>query len=148
MIHLPKSKDFWAGMLFTAFALLAYYFGSSLTLGTARQMGPRYFPATVATVLLVLGLITMAKGLKDEADAVEPGKLRPFLVIVSVFAFTLLLRPAGLVLAVIASVLIAGFATRPATPIVRSSGIAVVLAAFASVLFILVLRLPLTAWPS
>jgi hypothetical protein len=130
-----------------ALAIVAFYFGSSLPMGTAREMGPRYFPVLVASALLVIGAVTMAQGLAGGADPVEAGRIRSFLIIMAVVIFALLLHPAGLVLSVIAAVLVAGLAMRPAVRLLPALAIACALAAFCWLIFVLGLKLPLRAWP-
>src|SRR3546814_18961423 len=108
-------------------------------------MGPRYFPVLVASGLLLIGGATMAKGLMREAELIEPARMRPFLILLAVMIFALLLRPAGLVPAVVAMVMIDGLARHHAVRPLHSLGMQDLLAAFALAVFIRGLALPLYA---
>lgn len=147
MNYIPRTKDFWAGALFVALALLAFHFGSSLALGTARQMGPRYFPALIASGLLLIGGATMVRGLMRDAEVIEPARMRSFIILLAVLLFALLLRPAGLVAAVVVMVTVAGLARRPTVHPLHSFAIAALLSVFAWAVFIRGLALPLKTWP-
>lgn len=37
-------KDFWSGILFVTFGCAGLWFGRDYVVGTARRMGPGYFP--------------------------------------------------------------------------------------------------------
>src|SRR5690606_6168091 len=90
-------SDVGAGALFIAIGL---FFGLmtlfELDIGTARRMGPGYFPIALAGILIVLGLAVILKGI-GHADP-ERGNLpwRGLVVLLSVpILFGLLIRPLG-----------------------------------------------------
>jgi hypothetical protein len=61
-----NNKEILAGLLFIAvgigYATTAY---SQLTIGTADNMGPGYFPLLLASALVVIGVIVALKGLRE-----------------------------------------------------------------------------------
>jgi hypothetical protein len=67
-------------------------------------------------------------------------------ILAAIAVFALLLQPAGFVIAVLALVVIGGFADPDLRP-VESVGLAILLAAFSVGVFVLLLGLPLTLWP-
>ncbi len=72
-------------------------------------MGPAFFPTMLGGLLLLLGIVTMLKGLttKSAASKVDRFHFRPLLLVLgAVVAFGLLLRPGGLLVALAALVFI------------------------------------------
>ncbi|MDD2867015.1 tripartite tricarboxylate transporter TctB family protein [Neomegalonema sp.] len=63
--------DLLAGLMFVAFGLI---FGLTswfdLDLGTARRMGPGYFPLLLSGVLLLLGLIIILASTRRQGEPV------------------------------------------------------------------------------
>ena len=58
------NKDFWAGVMFLGIGALALGMARSYSFGTTLRMGPGYFPSVLGGILLVFGVIIMAKGLR------------------------------------------------------------------------------------
>lgn len=144
--RIPRGKDFWAGVSFMLIAGLAIHFSADLALGTARRMGPRYFPLLAASGLMIVGAVVAIGGLMREGERVGSLALRPFLILVAVLLFALLLRPLGLVLAVFAMVGVASVAGGRVR-LVELAILAAGLSAFASLVFVWGLGLPLQLWP-
>lgn len=102
-----KPKDLFAGLLFLALSVLTLYLAQDYSMGTARRMGPAYFPTMLAWILAALAMILVLRSLFGRRVAGERIALRPLLLVIGgTVAFAVLLRPAGLVLAVMAVVLI------------------------------------------
>ena len=146
MIQMLRNKDFWAGLFFVAFAAGAFYFGRDLDLGTARQMGPGYFPAILAGFLLVLGLAIMLRGLKTNLETIEVGRLRPFLILIAVLLFAWSVQNLGFVIATSLMVVIGSYAL-PSPRLVLIAGAAAGLSFFVWLVFVVGLGVPLHAWP-
>jgi hypothetical protein len=109
-MRLPRSKDFYAGLLFLGFGVLALVVGRHYTMGSAVRMGPGYFPAALGWILSGLGVLIGVRGLLAAEDPVAKGALRPFLVLVAILAFALALNPLGLVASIILLIGISAFA--------------------------------------
>ena len=102
------SKDFWSGVMFFAFGLLALYFGRNLAVGTTVRMGPGYVPHMLSYIMLVLGLIIAVLSLIYGGETVEAPKWKPItMVTIGIVAFALLLETTGMFPALIALVFIA-----------------------------------------
>ena len=130
-----------------ALGALAYALASPLSVGTAAAMGPGYVPCGLAILIMVYGLALGLRALVT-GPVVFPGvEMRPLLLILgSVALFAVLLPIAGLAITSFALVLCAGYAAYDVRQ--RENAIAaLVLAAFAVVLFITVLGLPIPIWP-
>jgi len=99
-LKIRNQQDFWSGVMFVAFGLFFVGFAQQYDMGTAARMGPAFFPTMLGGLLLLLGVFIGVKGL---AAGTAEGRVEPFqfralvLVLGSVIAFGLLLRPAGLV---------------------------------------------------
>ncbi len=100
-IKIHKRKDFYAGLIFVFFGVLAMLVARSYPMGSASRMGPGYFPIILGGILAMLGLAISASGLlRVSGEMLEPWALRPLLLVSGgVLAFGLLVEPLGLVLA-------------------------------------------------
>jgi len=145
-IHKPR--DFLAGLLFLVVGVGAFVVAQDYSFGTARRMGSGYFPTVLAGILAALGAILILLSLFGRRDASEALALRPVLVVISgSLAFAFLLRPAGLVIAMITMVLIAAIGSRTAK-LLPSLLLAGGLAAGSVVVFVWALGQPLPVWGS
>lgn len=101
-MQIRDAKDFWSGVMFAAFGIFFIVFAREYDMGTAARMGPAYFPTVLGGLLLLLGIFVAIKGLaaRTSDGRVEPFHFRPLLLVLgAVVAFGLLLRPAGLLVA-------------------------------------------------
>jgi len=148
MIHIRAPKDFWSGVMFIAFAAVALVAAHGYSLGNAGKMGPGYFPIMLGVALSIIGAILVARSFGTDGEPVGSIHLMPLAIVTaSVVLFGLMIESLGLVIALIATVLVASFAGRDAR-LWESVALAVVLAAFSVGIFVVALRLPLPVWPS
>ena len=98
--------------MFVAFGAFFVAWAQQYDMGTAARMGPAFFPTMLGGIMFVLGVIVTIEGLAVEhAD----GKIDAFnfralgLVLGSVVAFGLLLRPAGLIVALFVLICVSSF---------------------------------------
>jgi putative tricarboxylic transport membrane protein len=141
-LRIGNPKDFLAGLLFSGFAALLIYNALLLPLGTARSMGPGYFPLVLAVILGVLGVITTLKGLRPEGDRVARVTWRGvFFVIGSVVLFGLTVHPFGFIPAVALSVAVATLGSAEARPL-PALGLVAFLVVFCWLVFIKGLGMP------
>lgn len=133
---------FLVGLGAFAFALAA-----ELPVGSATSMGPGYVPRGLALLIMGFGIVMGGRTLLVARQAFPAIEWRPLLLIsASVAVFAILLPFAGLALTSVAVILCAGFASydvRHAENVVLALG----LAAFTVVLFVLALGLPIPIWP-
>lgn len=143
---LRKPKDFLAGLLFLLIAATAWYLCRNLNLGTARNMGPGYFPLALAALMALLGSVLMLRsfaGSPEPFGRVSHHTLRAILAVLGAgLVFGLLVRPLGLAPAVLLAVLIASlgmrdYGLRPALTVGAA------LAIGCSVVFVSILGLPI-----
>ena len=113
-MRIRHQKDFWSGVLFLAIGLAFAGLAQQYDLGTAQRMGPGYFPTVLGGLLATLGLVIAIKGLaREEADSdIERFHFGPLAVVLGAVAlFALLLRPAGLVAALLVLIGVSAYAS-------------------------------------
>jgi hypothetical protein len=141
------TPDFVAGLLVTATGAFFLYFGSTLSMGSARSMGPGYFPRLLAWIMLGLGVAICVRGAIARRQRMPLLEVRPIgLVLAGLTAFFLLLEPAGLILATIACVVVSSLAA-PGRNLRGSLVLAAGAAAGATLVFAVLLGLPFPVWP-
>jgi hypothetical protein len=143
-INIP---DLAFAVFLVALGALAFGLASSLSVGTAAAMGPGYVPRGLTIIIMIYGLVLGVRAMFAGAVTFPSIEWRPlFLILGSVAVFAVLLPVAGLALTSFALVICAGFAAYDVR--VRENAIAAVtLAAFAVVLFVVALGLPIPVWP-
>ena len=147
-MRIRAPRDFWAGLLFIAIGTGFIALASQYRLGVASRMGPAYFPIAVGCLLSLLGLAIAVRAFVRTGPALEAVSLRPLgVTLLSVVLFGLALSYLGLVAAILALVLVGALADANARSL-EMLALAVFLAAFSVVVFVLVLGLPLQVWPS
>lgn len=132
-----RPKDLMSGCLFLCFGAAVLFVVRDYPFGTARNMGPGYFPWVLGALLAGLGLLLVGRALLDRrAEAIEHLALRPLLLVLGgTLLFALLLRPVGLVPAIVAAVLVGAVAT-PASRPFPALMLAALLAAGSALVFV------------
>jgi hypothetical protein len=149
-MQLRNPKDFWAGVLFAsigaAFAIIVEVY--DYPIGSARRMGPGYFPLVIAGLLTLLGVIILAKSFLTDGGQVSKFAWRPIIwVLGAVVVFGVTVKTIGFALAIILVVLISSFGGHEFK--FKEQLIAAVVLAIGSVLvFVIGLKLPFPIWPS
>jgi hypothetical protein len=130
------------GAFFVAWSFANYAMGSAL------RMGPGYFPAVLGGLLVVLGLVVLARSLALDGPKLAAFHLRPLLLVsLSVVAYGYLMKPGGLVVATVATVFIGALAGHE-FKWKEVSVVAVVLVVFSYLVFVKGLTLPFPMCPS
>lgn len=110
-----RSRPLFVGLFFLAVAGIFFVQSLSHVLGTARAMGPAFFPRVTSITLALIGCLIIVRGLRPAArdDLIEAWNPRTLSTIAgSVVVFALLLRPAGLIGAIVAMVFFARLSSR------------------------------------
>jgi hypothetical protein len=135
------------GLLLLAIAIFAWVMVSDLPVGSATSMGPGYVPRGLALLIGAFGLIQSARALLAPFAPFPSVAIRPLLLVgASVAVFALMLRVAGLAITSAAVVIVAGFAAydvRLGENLLLALGLAI----FSVLLFVLALGLPIPIWP-
>src|SRR6478609_2440179 len=102
--HLLARRDVLAGLLFVGVALLGLWLSRDYPVGTALRMGTGYMPRLLCWVLLGLGVVVLAQGLRQQAAPVRssPQAWRAVIAVtLSLVAFGLSIERLGLVVAIL-----------------------------------------------
>lgn len=106
-------KDFFAGVIYSAFGLAAIIIGGDYPMGTATKMGAAYFPTVLGGLLVFIGVVAIVRAFLVNGEAIGKFALKGgILVIGATLLFGMLLRGAGLIIALLALVLISAYASR------------------------------------
>lgn len=110
-IHNPK--EFWSGVMFCFFGIGALVIAQmDLEIGHAGKMGPGYFPSALAILLTLIGAVSIARSLFKKGEAIEQFTVKKcFLVLLAVLLFGLIVRGAGLVIAIFAVAMVSMYAS-------------------------------------
>lgn len=143
MKRVRDPKDFWSGILFLATGLVAIVFIREHSMGAATRMGPAYFPTILGALLAVIGVAMTVRALIVPGGPMPRfalGKLA--LITASNVLFALLVRGAGLAIALVVLVLASAYASRRFawTPALT---LAVALSVFSVLVFVKALGLPM-----
>jgi putative tricarboxylic transport membrane protein len=113
MLHLIRSpKDWWAGAIYVIVGAAALIIGRDYDMGTARRMGPAYFPYILSGMLIAVGCVAILRGLFAKGGSVGRFGLRGLLLVTSsIVLFGVMLRGAGLVIALPVFVILSSFAS-------------------------------------
>jgi Tripartite tricarboxylate transporter TctB family len=112
-MRLRNARDLLAGSLFLVLGLAFLVLAQDYELGSARRMGPGYFPVVLSLILMVIGLATVVRAFIVPGLPIQDfaGKALA-LVAASIVLFGLLVEGAGLGVATAALVLAAAPASR------------------------------------
>jgi len=94
-------KDLIAGLIYVVVGALLFFASQKYDIGSARRMGPGYFPALLGMLLTGLGLAVLVKGLRATTpDPLPNHRFTPLLMMfLSVVSFSLFIERAGLLIA-------------------------------------------------
>lgn len=109
-------KEMAAGLLILLIGLAALLIVTDYNIGTARRMGPGYFPLILSGLLSVVGALIMVAGIKSEAKSLPNVSWQPMVVIfISLLGFMLGMFLAGLLPAIVLTVAISSMADKNST---------------------------------
>ncbi len=130
-----------------ALGALAFSLASQLTMGSAAAMGPGYVPRGLSVIIMIYGVVLGARALFSGALPFPAVEMRPLVLLSgAVVLFAVLLPVVGLAVTSFVVVLCAGYAAYDVR--LRENAVAALaLAAFASILFVSVLGLPIKVLP-
>jgi hypothetical protein len=147
MIKIRAPRDLLAGLLFIAIGAIGAWMAASYAFGSTLRMGPGYFPTVLSWGTILLGAIIALRSLAAQGDPLTRVGWRPLaMVLGSIVTFGLLINRTGLVIAIIATSIVGGLASREVGRIelvLLSLGLAV----FCVLVFVYGLSQPFDLWP-
>ncbi|MCC7425632.1 MAG: tripartite tricarboxylate transporter TctB family protein [Alphaproteobacteria bacterium] len=144
-LHWP---DLAAGIMLIAISVIGYILNLEHPMGTARRMGPGYLPFLTFLILVTLGTLLVIRGLRSGPTPIGKWAVKETLVILgALIVFGIIIERLGIIIAILVTVMIAGFAEAKYNPL-RTAGGAVALVAICVGIFVwgLDIRLPLFPW--
>jgi hypothetical protein len=152
-LSIRAPADFATGLLFALIGAGAVVMAQDYPLGTLARMGPGMLPTILGIMLGAVGVALTIQsfftGDPEESGIQVPGKAAiraAFFLLLGLLAFALLIRPAGLFIAIMVLVMVATRA-EPGYPIIGAVVLAVVMAVLSTGIFVYALGLPFRIWP-
>jgi hypothetical protein len=94
------TKDFWTGLIYIFFGSGAILIARDYDMGRAVKMGPAYFPTVLGGLLILIGILSITRSFLKEGTPIGSFTFRGLgLVVVSVVLFGLIVRGAGVAIA-------------------------------------------------
>lgn len=110
-------KDFFAGLLFLTVALGELYISQDYTMGSSRRMGPGYFPTMLGILLTIFSVTLILRGLFGKVAKMDDFALKPlFLILGGSLLFGLMVRPIGMLPAIMTMVFIGSMGSKNFNP--------------------------------
>ena len=147
-MRIRAPKDFWSGVMFCGFAVVAILAARGYSSGTAGKMGPGYFPLLLGGLLAALGAILIARSLVLSGEPVARFHIVPLAVIATaVCLFGVMIEPLGLVLSLAVLTLLSARAGAQFR-LLETVALAAAFIVFSVGVFVYALGLPLNIYPS
>lgn len=141
-------KDFWAGLFFVFFGAFFAIYSLEYRVGNFHRLGPGMFPLLAGGTLAGLGIVLIFRSLIKDGEPIARFALRSSgISLFAVVLFGVLIKPAGLVIATFALVVLSGIA-QPESRLLHILALGVGIAIFCALLFVGVIGLPIPVWPS
>jgi putative tricarboxylic transport membrane protein len=87
-LSIKNQEDFWAGLMFIGFGILAIVVARDYPMGSAMRMGPGYFPTWLGALLILIGAVVSGIALRTVGERVTPFAWKPMILLsLSFFAF-------------------------------------------------------------
>ena len=136
-------KDFWAGVLYAAIGGAAIVIARDYGMGSSSRMGPAYFPTVLGGLLLLIGIASLVRSFFARGEPIGAIAWKGmFLVTLATVLFGVLLRPAGLVVALATLILVSAAASVKFRVDWRALALMVGLIVFCGLVFVKGLGLP------
>jgi putative tricarboxylic transport membrane protein len=105
-----STKDFWSGSIYILFGLAAILIARDYRMGTALRMGAAYFPTVLGYLLVLIGSISVIRSFIIPGTPIGGfGYKGLALVTLSVVVFGLIVRGAGLAVAISVLVILSAY---------------------------------------
>jgi hypothetical protein len=105
-------RDFWTGVIYVAFGLTAVLIARDYGMGTTLKMGPSYFPTVLGSLLILIGIVSVARSFTQAGAPISVFAYKGvLLVVVSTLVFGFIIRGAGLAVALPVFVIMSAYAS-------------------------------------
>jgi hypothetical protein len=95
-----NAKDFWTGIIYIFVGSAALIISREYEMGTSVKMGPAYFPTILSVLLMVIGIISVLRSFLKSGSPIGVVAWKGLvLIVVSTLLFGMIVRGAGLMIA-------------------------------------------------
>jgi hypothetical protein len=137
-------KDFYTGLLYIGFGVAGLYIAKDYGMGVASKMGAGYFPMVLSGLLTLFGVIALIRSFIRPGEPLgEFGWKACAHICGGVLLFGALLKPAGLVIALLALTLVSASGSAHFKFTWRAALALVGLIVFCSLVFVKGLKVPM-----
>lgn len=139
---LLNNKDFLAGLMMIAIAVVAFWMALDYPFGSAVRMGPGYFPRVLAGIMFAFGVFVLVRGLitKERVQGAWGWKPLAFITL-SLLVFGWLMDRIGLIPALVAMFFVSAYGG-PEFKLKEVCILTVIMVILGWVIFIYLLGLP------
>lgn len=111
-----NKREIGAGFFMLLIGVAALIIVSDYNIGSARRMGPGYFPFILSGLLSLVGALIIVTGIKSEAKNLPNVSWRPMVIIfISLIGFMLGMYLGGLLPAIVLTIAISSLADKKST---------------------------------
>lgn len=86
--NIRENRDFWTGMMFFAIGVTSMLVARNYPFGHLRHMGPGFFPSVLGGILMLMGIYTMAKSIRESETFEGSWPVRALIIIPGVMALS------------------------------------------------------------
>ena len=143
-MRIRNPRDFWAGAIYLALAIVVIWVGRNYQQGSSARMGPGYFPVVLGSILALFGIASMVRSFIRPGEAIAPIAWKPLILVLgSIVLFGLLLDRLGLLIALPCLIVVSALASRNSRADVTSIVAMIGLVAFCALVFVKGLGVPM-----
>jgi hypothetical protein len=105
-------KDFLTGVIYISFGSAGMILRRDYDMGTAVKMGPAYFPTILSALLIAIGTVSLIRSFFKKGTPLGAFAVKGLLLVISsTLLFGLIVRGAGLIIALPVLVVISAYAS-------------------------------------
>jgi hypothetical protein len=98
--HIRNPKDFWTAIIYITVGSIFLIISRDYPMGSTFKMGPAYFPTVLSSLLIIIGVISLTRSFIQQGTPIGSFTFRGLLlVITATMLFGLIVRGAGLIIA-------------------------------------------------
>jgi putative tricarboxylic transport membrane protein len=110
---LRNPKDLWTGIIYVAVGVAAIIIARDYGMGTPRKMGPAFFPVILSALLIMIGVISLVRSSVRPGTPVGRFSFQGLLLVTgATVLFGLIIRGAGMIIALPVLVIVSAYASR------------------------------------
>ncbi len=112
-LKIGHPENFWSGIMFIGFGVLAIYVSLDYPMGSAMRMGPGYFPTWLGGLMILFGALILATSFKLQGEKIRGFAWRQLGFLAAGFAcFAFFIDRIGFILSLLMLVVLSAAAGR------------------------------------